>query len=212
MDYETLRPLIFKLQPEQAHKMTVGLLRLAGVLSPARWLLRMWFRPAGGAAEVRAFGLTFPNAIGLAAGYDKDGLAWRGLAALGFGHVEVGTVTLRPQPGNPGPRVFRLPDERAIINRMGFPSQGSDVVARRLAGPRPHNFVLGVNIGKNKATPLDEAADDYLALLQTFGPLADYLAINISSPNTPGLRSLQSRAALEALLAPLAVERTRLVR
>ncbi len=162
-----------------------------------------------GAAEkpVQAFGLNFKNPIGLAAGYDKDAVAWRGLACLGFGHIEVGTVTLRPQPGNPKPRLFRLPEEQAVINRMGFSGQGAAFVAKQLVGKRPKDLVLGVNIGKNKDTPLEKAEEDYLALLQIFAPLADYLTINISSPNTVGLRRLQERENLEKLLQAIAKKR-----
>ena len=208
ISYKTLRPLIFHLSPERAHRLTMALLCLGGSVPPAENLMRLWFGPTE-PAPVRALGLTFPNAVGLAAGYDKDGQAWRGLAALGFGHVEIGTVTPRAQPGNAGPRLFRLPGDQAVINRMGFPSQGAVVVARRLRDrvadkARPGSTILGVNIGKNRSTPLEEAGEDYLELLRTFGPLADYLAINVSSPNTPGLRSLQTRPALEALLRPLA--------
>jgi dihydroorotate dehydrogenase len=152
---------------------------------------------------VRAFGLSFPNRVGLAAGYDKDGEGWRGLAALGFGHIEVGTVTPNPQPGNPKPRVFRLIDRRSVINRMGFPGRGADYVARRLRRPRAPGLVLGVNIGKQKTTSLQDAADDYEDLMEVFAPLADYLAVNISSPNTPGLRQLQDPEFLGALLGRL---------
>jgi dihydroorotate dehydrogenase len=210
--YQTLRPLIFRLQPEAAHNLTVALLRASGALPPAATLLRAQFRPAQPSAPVRAFGLTFANPLGLAAGYDKDGLAWRGLAALGFGHIEVGTVTVRPQGGNPGPRVFRIPESEAVINRMGFPNRGAEFVARRLSGPRPAGLVLGVNIGKNKDTPLEEAGQDYTSLIRTFAPLADYLAVNISSPNTPGLRALQSGPALEALLRDLRAARLEMAR
>jgi dihydroorotate dehydrogenase len=205
--YQAMRPLIFRLQPEAAHNLTVALLRASGALPPVAALLRAQFRPAQPSAAVRAFGLTFPNPLGLAAGYDKDGLAWRGLAALGFGHIEVGTVTVRPQAGNPGPRVFRIPESEAVINRMGFPNRGAEFVARRLEGPRPAGLVLGVNIGKNKDTPLEEAAQDYASLIRRFAPLADYLTVNISSPNTPGLRALQSGPALEGLLRDLRVAR-----
>ena len=156
---------------------------------------------------MEAFGLKFPNVVGLAAGYDKDGMGWRGLAELGFGHIEVGTVTPLPQSGNPRPRVFRLKPDKGVINRMGFPSQGAEVVARRLRNKRPRESVLGVNIGKNKETPNEEAAQDYISLLRTFSPLADYLAINVSSPNTPMLRMLQNRFALELLLGALVSER-----
>lgn len=207
--YPRLRPLIFRLPPETAHNLTLALLRIAGSLAPARWALRRLFAPAQAGPRVRAFGLTFPNPVGLAAGYDKDGLGWRGLALIGFGHVEVGTVTLRPEPGNPRPRVFRLVEDRAVINRMSFPNRGAAFVARRLEGPRPPGLVLGVNIGKNKATPLEEAAEDYAALIHIFAPLADYLTINVSSPNAPGLRHLQTRGPLEALLRQVAAVRRR---
>ena len=211
--YALLRPLIFRLDPEKAHRVTLALLRLAGGFAPGRALMRGMFSTRQTGAPVEAFGLRFPNRLGMAAGYDKDALAWRGLALLGFGHVEVGTITPRPQPGNPQPRIFRLVEDRAVINRMGFPNQGAAAIARRLKdGWRPKNAILGVNIGKNKATPLEEAAQDYLSLLKVFAPLCDYLAINVSSPNTPGLRSLQSRQALERLLLPLAAERDRLAR
>ena len=205
--YQRIKPLLFRLEPERAHNLTVNLLRASAALPPVAALLRSQFRPDQPPAAVRAFGLNFPNPLGLAAGYDKDGLAWRGLAALGFGHIEVGTVTVRPQGGNPGPRVFRIPESEAVINRMGFPNRGAEFVARRLQGPRPAGLVLGVNIGKNKDTPLEEAAQDYTSLIRTFAPLADYLTVNISSPNTPGLRALQSGPALDALLAELRVAR-----
>lgn len=205
--YPWLRPLIFLLKPEQAHTLTIAALRLGGSNPLSRALLAAWFRPRADGPAVEAFGLKFPNPLGMAAGYDKDGLGWRGLATLGFGHIELGTVTPRPQPGNPSPRIFRLVPDRAAINRMGFPNKGAAFLARQLHGSRPDGLVLGMNIGKNKITPNEEAVQDYLMLLRTFAPLCDYLAVNISSPNTPGLRALQSRAALEALLAPLAAER-----
>ncbi|RPJ50453.1 MAG: quinone-dependent dihydroorotate dehydrogenase [Chloroflexi bacterium] len=205
--YKTIRPLIYRLTPEQAHAVTIRLLQAAGSLPPAAALLRAIFRPKRPGPRVQAFGLDFANPFGMAAGYDKDGLGWRGLACLGFGHIEVGTVTPRPQPGNPQPRLFRLVEDRAVINRMGFNNRGAEFLARRLQGPQPRGLVLGVNIGKNKATPLEEAAQDYLSLLRTFAPLAGYLAVNVSSPNTPGLRSLQTRSALEGLLRPLSQER-----
>lgn len=156
---------------------------------------------------VQAFGLNFKNSVGLAAGYDKDAFAWQGLACLGFGHIEIGTVTLRAQSGNPKPRIFRLPEQQAVINRMGFPGVGAQVVARRVLSKRPKSLILGVNIGKNKDTPLESAAQDYLELLKIFSPLADYLAVNVSSPNTVGLRRLQARDMLEDLLGKLAAER-----
>lgn len=167
---------------------------------------------ASAVKPVQAFDLTFTNPIGLAAGYDKDGTAWRGLACLGFSHIEVGTVTLHPQPGNPRPRLFRLVGDQAIINRMGFPGRGSEFVMRQLQKPRPPGLVIGVNIGKNKDTPLENAAQDYGNLLQLLAPLADYIAVNVSSPNTFGLRRLQARDALESLLGVLAAQRDECVK
>ncbi len=210
--YRTFRPLIYRLAPEQAHSVTIQMLHLAGGFPPAAALLRALFRPRRQGPAVQAFGLNFTNPLGMAAGYDKDGLGWRGLACLGFGHIEVGTVTPRPQPGNPAPRLFRLVEDQAVINRMGFNNRGAAFLASRLRGPRPRGLVLGVNIGKNKDTPLEEASQDYLALARAFAPLSDYLAVNVSSPNTPGLRSLQTRAALEGILQPLAAERDRQAR
>ena len=150
--------------------------------------------------------------MGLAAGFDKDGLAIRGLSALGFGHVEVGTVTLKPQPGNPRPRVFRLLEDEAVINRLGFPSRGADFVVHKLKHSnfqtfKHENMVLGINLGKNKETPLEEAANDYIELMRRFMFYADYLTINISSPNTVGLRRLQGRDLLEQLLGAIQKER-----
>lgn len=210
--YKTLRPLIYKMTGEQAHRATIFMLRMAGGCLPGRLIVRAMFHANRSGPEVKAFGLTFPNPVGMAAGYDKDGLGWRGLAELGFGHIEVGTVTPRPQPGNPEPRIFRLVEDEAVINRMGFPNRGAEFVAQRLRFPRPKGLVMGVNIGKNKVTPLEEAAQDYLSLLETFAPLADYLAVNVSSPNTPGLRSLQSRKALEGILSPLGKRRDELAK
>jgi dihydroorotate dehydrogenase len=204
--YRLFRPLLFRLDPEQAHHLTLELLRLVGRFPPLGWALGRLITPEVG-RRVEAFGLTFPNPVGLAAGYDKDGLAWRGLASLGFGHIEVGTVTPRPQPGNAKPRLFRLPASQALINRMGFPGKGGSFVARQLAGPRPHGLVLGVNLGVNKDTPLEAASGDYLGLMEHFAPLADYLAINVSSPNTVGLRRLQAREQLEDLLRRLMAAR-----
>lgn len=205
--YKTFRPIIYRLTPEQAHTVTINLLSLAGRLPPVAALLRAVFRPTNPGPIVHAFGLTFSNPVGMAAGYDKDGIGWRGLATLGFSHIELGTVTPRPQPGNPKPRLFRLVPDQAVINRMGFNNLGAEFMAKNITVNKPRGLILGVNIGKNKSTPIENAAQDYLSLLQVFAPLADYLAVNISSPNTPDLRSLQSRQALEGLLNPLAQKR-----
>jgi dihydroorotate dehydrogenase len=203
--YPYFRKLFFRLKPEQAHALSLQLIRWAGMTYLGRSLLHLLFRPP--LRPVQVFGLKFKNPIGLAAGYDKDGLGWRGLACLGFGHIEIGTITPEPQAGNPLPRLFRLPEEAALINRMGFPGKGSRFVARQLTGHRPADLILGVNLGKNKDTPLEEAANDYLSLYDQFAPLADYLVINVSSPNTVGLRRLQARENLEQLLTTLAERR-----
>jgi dihydroorotate dehydrogenase len=205
--YEFFRPLLFKLDPETAHGLTLNLVRLAGIFPPSRWILQAMYAAPDKPVEV--FGLKFKNPVGLAAGYDKDGIAVRGLSALGFGHIEIGTVTPLPQPGNPKPRVFRLVEDQAVINRMGFPGVGAPNVERRLSSivHRSRSTVLGLNLGKNKDTPLESAADDYVTLVRTFFPLADYLAINISSPNTVGLRRLQGREMLENLLRQVNLER-----
>lgn len=205
--YRVFRPLLFRLDPETAHHLTLHLIRLVGALPPLGRLVRAMY--SGPARRVQAFGLNFPNPVGLAAGYDKDGLGWRGLACLGFGHLELGTVTPRPQSGNPKPRLFRLPEDQALINRMGFPGRGAQFAAWRLPSTRPYGIIVGVNLGKNKDTPLEQAAEDYLKMLPLFVPLADYLAINISSPNTVGLRRLQSRQALQDLLGAVVPEANR---
>lgn len=195
--YRALRSIAFRFDPELVH--AAGLL---GYRIP-----RIHRRRAGGTVSV--MGIEFPNVVGLAAGYDKDGRGWRGLASLGFGHIEVGTVTPQPQPGNPRPRIFRLPGDRALINRMGFPSDGADAVVRRLGGRRPDGLVLGVSVGPNGFSDPGRAALDYETLIDRFAPLADYLAVNVSSPNTPGLRSLESGPDLEELLHRLVARRDR---
>jgi dihydroorotate dehydrogenase len=207
--YSLLRPLLFALDPERAHALSLQALRLMGAVPPLRALQRRLTPRVDDPVE--ALGLRFPNRVGLAAGYDKDARGLRGLAALGFGHVEIGTVTPRPQPGNPRPRLFRLVAERSVINRLGFPSQGAAVVAARLRR-RPADVVVGVNIGKQRDTPVERAVQDYLALLEIFAPLADYLTVNVSSPNTPGLRRLETGDELGKLLAPLAKRRDELAR
>jgi len=208
--YPVFRSLLFRLYPETAHALTIHTLSLAGNLPPSNWFLRKAFQAPS--KPVQAFGLTFKNPVGIAAGYDKDAIAIQGLAALGFGHVEVGTVTLKPQPGNPKPRSFRLVEDEGVINRLGFPSRGADYVTKQLESSKVQRFkssgsVLGINLGKNKETPLEEAANDYIALMRRFMFPADYLTINISSPNTVGLRRLQGREMLEGLLDAIQKER-----
>ncbi len=204
--YGLLRALLFRLDPERAHHVAVGSLARLSATSVGRRMLHAGFG-ARVEAPAQVLGLTFPNRIGLAAGFDKDATAWRGFAAMGFGHVEVGTITPLGQPGNPKPRVFRLPEDRAVINRMGFPGEGMAFAAARLQGPKPPGLVLGVNFGKNKDTPLEDAAADYLAVMNELAQYADYLVVNVSSPNTPGLRKLQTGARLEALLQALVARR-----
>lgn len=206
MFYPLTRSLLFRLEPERAHALALNAIARAGAISPLRAALAAQYCVKD-AEPVEAFGIRFPNRVGLAAGYDKDGEGWRGLSALGFGHIEVGTVTPEPQPGNPRPRVFRLPEKQSVINRMGFPGRGAQWVAKRLGGSRPGGVVLGVNIGKQKTTPLEAAVEDYTVLMDVFAPLADYLAINISSPNTPGLRQLQERHFLSGLLGGAAARK-----
>ena len=208
--YNHLRSLIFRLDPERAHNLTLRLLALAGALPPIRAWLRRIFTPQIPGLGVRAFGLDFRNPVGMAAGFDKDGRAIHGLACLGFGHLELGTVTPHPQVGNPRPRVFRLPEDQAVINRMGFPNAGAEPLLENLRRGRPPGVVVGVNIGKGVDTPLEGAVEDYLVLLRIFYSYADYLAINVSSPNTIGLRRLQAREHLEVLLQALSVERSNL--
>lgn len=209
MLYPIARSALFKLAPETAHTLSLAAIARAGAVPPVRAALAGLFC-ARDAESVEVCGIRFPNRVGLAAGYDKDGEGWRGLASLGFGHIEVGTVTPLPQPGNPKPRVFRLIDRESVINRMGFPGRGAAYVADQMRKKRPPGLVLGVNIGKQKATPLEDAANDYLQLMEVFAPLADYLAVNISSPNTPGLRELQDPAFLGALLGRIAARQTAL--
>ncbi len=204
--YPLSRSLLFRLDPEAAHGLSLKAVARVGRVPGLRSAVASMFSVPD-AEPVEVFGLTFPNRVGLAAGYDKDGEGWRGLACLGFGHIEIGTVTPEPQPGNPKPRVFRLVDERSVINRMGFPGKGAAFVAERLRGRKPGGPVIGVNIGKQKTTSLEDAAQDYEELVDVFAPLADYLAVNISSPNTPGLRKLQERGFLGALLGRVAARR-----
>src|SRR5215217_6085486 len=197
MVYRSLvRPILFRLPPETAHELALHSLSLL----PARLITRRFDLP------ITRFGLSFPNPVGLAAGFDKNGIALQPLAALGFGFIEAGTVTYHPQPGNARPRLFRLSEDQALINRAGFNNDGAAAFARRVAEHRPE-CVLGVSIGKSKITPLENATEDYLASFELVYNVADYIAINVSSPNTPHLRELQQSQQLEALLSALQARR-----
>lgn len=201
-----LRRGLFRLgggDAEVAHERTIAALARLSALPPALTALRRHFQVE---APRTVFGVRFPNPVGLAAGMDKDGRALPAWPALGFGFVEVGTVTARPQPGNPRPRLFRLPDSEAVINRMGFNNAGAQALADRLRSLGPQPVPVGISIGKSKVVPVDQAIEDYRAALRAVYPWGDYFAVNVSSPNTPGLRGLQDRAALSALLAQLRLE------
>ncbi len=195
--YDLLRSLMFRLPAETSHDLALDMIGAAGRLRLAEKLVR----PVP-AQPVEVMGLTFDNPVGLAAGLDKNAVAVDGMAAMGFGFLEVGTVTPRPQPGNPKPRLFRLPDQLAIINRFGFNNEGVDAMLERLVGVR-YQGVLGINIGKNAVTPVENAVDDYLYCLRKVYDRASYVTVNLSSPNTPGLRTLQYGETLKVLLGQI---------
>ena len=197
-----LRRLLFRLPPETAHELALHSLASAPRLAKLLVSGRTDELPFG---KLERFGLNFSNPVGLAAGFDKDGIALPGLAALGFSFIEAGTVTFHPQLGNERPRLFRLPKDQALINRAGFNNKGAAAFAKRVApaGEHDREYVLGVSIGKSKIAPLDEAIEDYLQSFSIVYPVADYVAVNVSSPNTPGLRDLQEANQLEALLLAL---------
>jgi dihydroorotate dehydrogenase len=201
-----VRPLLFSMDAETAHWLTIGLLRAASHFDLALRLLT--FRPP--AKPKRLFGVNFPNPIGLAAGLDKNGVALPAWAALGFGFIEIGTVTAKAQPGNPKPRIFRFPEQNALINRLGFNNDGASVIARRLSklqrSGRWPEVPIGINIGKSMSTPLAEATEDYLYSFRLLREFADYIVLNVSSPNTPGLRELQGSGALSELLSAIAAK------
>jgi dihydroorotate dehydrogenase len=194
-----LRPLLFCLPPETAHELALNSLSFAPGLTKTLLGNRFKRSPFG---KLRRFGLTFSNPVGLAAGFDKDGVALDSLAALGFGFIEAGTVTYHPQPGNKRPRLFRLPLDQALINRAGFNNEGARAFAKRVKSDRP-DCVLGVSIGKSKVVTLEDAVADYLQSFEAVYPVADYIAVNVSSPNTPRLRELQRTDQLEVLLRAL---------
>jgi dihydroorotate dehydrogenase len=195
-----LQPLLFRIDPERAHHLTLWLLRRLAQMPSVQKLWHRWRPFEHAALQTQVAGLRFPNPVGLAAGFDKNATAVGAFPALGFGFVEVGTVTPRPQVGNPAPRLFRLPADQAVINRLGFNNDGAAAVAQRLR-TSPRSIPVGINLGKNADTPLAQALDDYRAGLEALFDVADYLVVNVSSPNTPGLRTLQTRAALSTLLS-----------
>jgi dihydroorotate dehydrogenase len=199
-----LRPVLFRLESELAHEVGLDAMAMLARVTPACRLLELFTRlPAASRRPVECLGLQFPNVVGLAAGFDKNAQAWPAAAAMGFGHVEIGTVTMLRQPGNDRPRVFRYPRQEAVINRMGFNNEGAEAVASRLAkmpGPGRRRIPLGINLGKSKVAPLDQAVTDYLGSFARLADFADYLVLNVSSPNTPDLRRLQDEGRLRELL------------
>jgi dihydroorotate dehydrogenase len=211
--YQLLKPALFQLAPERAHHLTVSGLAATLAIPGVSHAFRATYRLEDPALKRKVFGLPFPNPVGLAAGFDKDGKYYHHMASLGFGFLELGTVTPRPQAGNPQPRLFRLPKDRALINRMGFNNEGVDALAGRLLRHgRPGKTILGGNIGKNKTTPNEKAVDDYVACFKKLYPLVDYFVVNVSSPNTPNLRALQDKEPLTALLSTLQELNQRMVK
>ncbi len=196
-----IRPVFFLFEAETAHRLAMNVLWMISKIPLVKRLLKWWYCKSSLTHRIQLFGIDFKNPIGLAAGFDKDGKYVELLDLLGFGFIEVGTVTPKPQKGNPKPRLFRLKKDQAIINRMGFNNKGVDALARNLSKIKNKNIVIGGNIGKNKATPNDEAYKDYLTCFQKLYPYVDYFVVNVSSPNTPGLRSLQAKAPLDKILS-----------
>ncbi|MCV7280975.1 quinone-dependent dihydroorotate dehydrogenase [Mycolicibacterium flavescens] len=203
--YRALRRALFVVAPERIHTWVFATLRAATYLSWPRRALRRWLGPRDPVLASTVFGVRFPGPLGLAAGFDKNGEGLHVWGALGFGYAEVGTVTAQAQPGNPAPRMFRLPEDRALLNRMGFNNHGAGELARRLTRHVP-DVPIGVNIGKTKATPPEEAVADYAASARLLGPLAAFVVVNVSSPNTPGLRDLQAVQSLRPILAAVRAE------
>ncbi|TXH16530.1 MAG: quinone-dependent dihydroorotate dehydrogenase [Mycobacterium sp.] len=208
MMYRALRWVFFLVSPERIHTWVFALLRVATGLAVSRRLLAKWLAPSDPVLETTVFGVTFPGPVGLAAGFDKNGSGINAWGPLGFGYAEVGTVTAQAQPGNPAPRLFRLAEDRALLNRMGFNNHGAGELAIKLT--RSQSTVpIGVNIGKTKVTPPEHAVDDYAESARLCGPLADFVVVNVSSPNTPGLRDLQAVASLRPILAAVRAETTK---
>jgi dihydroorotate dehydrogenase len=203
--YDAVRTALFRAPPERIHTLVFSALRGATATAATRGTLRRALAPHDPVLASTVFGVRFPGPLGLAAGFDKDGEGLNTWGAMGFGYAEVGTVTPLAQPGNPAPRLFRLPADRALLNRMGFNNHGAGQLALRLARHRP-DVPIGVNIGKSKVTPPEEAAQDYASSARLLGPLAAYLVVNVSSPNTPGLRDLQAVESLRPILAAVLAE------
>jgi dihydroorotate dehydrogenase len=200
--YPIIRKILFQIDPEAVHYMVMKRLNFAYSVPVLRSMLKAMFKVEDKRLEKELWGIKFPNPVGLGAGFDKDAKFTDALACLGFGFVEIGTVTPRPQPGNPQPRLFRLPTDKALINRMGFNNEGAKAAAIRLAG-RKERLIIGGNIGKNKDTPNEQAVDDYIASFKELYNEVDYFVVNVSSPNTPGLRALQDKEPLMHLLGKL---------
>lgn len=205
--YHALRRVLFLVDPERIHTWVFALLRALAATPPLRRALARALAPRDPVLAATVFGVRFPGPLGLAAGFDKNGRGLHVWPALGFGYAEVGTVTSRPQPGNPAPRLFRLPGDRALLNRMGFNNEGAARLASRLTRHRGDG-PIGVNIGKTRTTPPEQAVDDYAASARMLGPLADFVVVNVSSPNTPGLRDLQAVASLRPILAAVRAQTT----
>ena len=203
--YDALRQLLFLVPPERSHELVFAALRGVTKAAPVRRQLSRRLAPTDPVLASTVFGVRFPGPLGLAAGFDKDGIGLKAWGALGFGYAEIGTVTAHPQPGNPAPRLFRLPADRALLNRLGFNNHGAAQLASTLAR-HSADVPIGVNIGKTKATPPEDAADDYRASARLVGPLATYLVVNVSSPNTPGLRDLQAVESLRGILSAVLAE------
>jgi dihydroorotate dehydrogenase len=203
--YGALRQLLFLVPPERSHELVFAALRGVTKAAPVRRQLSRRLAPTDPVLASTVFGVRFPGPLGLAAGFDKDGIGLKAWGALGFGYAEIGTVTAHPQPGNPAPRLFRLPADRALLNRLGFNNHGAAQLASTLAR-HSADVPIGVNIGKTKATPPEDAADDYRASARLVGPLATYLVVNVSSPNTPGLRDLQAVESLRGILSAVLAE------
>lgn len=200
--YSLVRPLLFSLSPERAHSVTTFLFRTLCTVPGVGSLFSTIYTVKSPGLRTRVFGMDFPNPVGLAAGFDKEGELYKSFRHLGFGFIEIGTVTPKGQPGNPQPRMFRLPADEGLINRMGFNNQGLEKAIDRLKN-RPKNLIIGGNIGKNKVTPNDKAVNDYVTCFEGLFPYVDYFVVNVSSPNTPGLRELQDKKPLMNILSTL---------